>query len=119
MKYGNAGKGNPSYLSKSTCDEFIQLMAQKVHALIVDEVKFSCYFSLLVDSTPDLSHNDQLSAVFRYLKDEQPIERFLTILEMKGHTGQEMANQVLHHLCEVCRLNFSKCKGQSLSLIHI
>ena len=115
-KYGNSGKGNPSYLSKTTCEELIQLMAQKVHALIVDEVKSSRYFSLSVDSTPDLSHIDQLSVVLRYLNDGQPIERFLTFLEMKtmkSHTGEEMANQVLQYLREACSLDFSKCRGQS------
>ncbi|XP_038649470.1 LOW QUALITY PROTEIN: zinc finger MYM-type protein 1-like [Scyliorhinus canicula] len=113
-KYGNSGKGIlPSYLSKTTCEELIQLMAQKVHALIVDEVKSSGYFSLSVDSTPDLSHIDQLSVVLRYLKDGQPIERFLTFLEVKSHTGEEMANQVLQYLREACRLNFSKYRGHS------
>ena len=34
-------------------------MAQKVHELIVDKVKSSGYFSVSVDSTPDLSHIDQ------------------------------------------------------------
>ncbi len=48
-----------------------------------------------------------------YLKVGQPIERLLTFLEMKSHTGEEMANQVLQNLCEVCKLNFSKCSGQS------
>ena len=59
-------------------------MAQKVHTLIVDEVKSSGYFSLSVDSTPDRSHIDQLSDVLRYLKDGHPVERFLTFLEMKS-----------------------------------
>ena len=112
LKYGNSGKGNPFYLSKTTSEELIQLMAQKLHALIVDEVKSSGYFSLSVDSTPDL-HIDQLSVILRYLKDGQPIERFLTFLEMKSHTGEEMANQVLQYLREVCKLNFSKYRGQS------
>ncbi len=76
LKYGNSGKGNPSYLSKTTCEELLQLMAQKVHALIVDEVKSFGYFSLPVDSTADLSHIDQLSVVIRYLKDGQPINAF-------------------------------------------
>lgn len=53
-KYENVGKGNPSCTSKTTCEELIQIMAQKVHAFIVDEPKFSSYFSLLVHSTPDL-----------------------------------------------------------------
>jgi len=37
-KHGISGKGNPSYLSKTTCEELNQLMAQKVHLLIVDKV---------------------------------------------------------------------------------
>ncbi len=111
LKYENSGKGNPSYLSKTTCEELIQLIAQKVHALIVDEVKSSRYFSLSVDSTSDLSHIDQLSVVLRYLKDGQPTKRFLIFLEMKSHTGEEMANQVLQYLREVCKVNFSKCRG--------
>ncbi len=50
FKYGNSGKGNPSYLSKTASEDLIQLMAQKVHALIVDEVKSFGYFSVSVDS---------------------------------------------------------------------
>ena len=113
VKYGNRGKGNPSYLSKTICEELIEIMAKKVHAVIVDEIKFSGYFSLSVDSTPDLSHVDQLSVILRYLKDGQPTERFLTFLELRSHTGEEMANQVFQYLTEICQLNFSKCRGQS------
>ena len=32
---------------------------------------------------------------------------------MKSHTSEEMANHVLQFLREVCKLNFSKCWGQS------
>ena len=76
-------------------------MAQRVHALVVDEVKSSGYFCLSVD----LSHIHQLSVVLRYLKDELPIKCFLNILEMKSHTGEEIENQVLQYLCEVCKQN--------------
>ena len=40
-------------------------MAQKVHTLIVDEVKTSGYFTLSVDSTPELSHIYQLRKDFK------------------------------------------------------
>ena len=82
----------------TSCEE---LIAQKAHTLIVDKVKSSGYFSLSVDLTPDLSHIDQLSVVLKYSKDGQPIEHFLTF-QMKSHAGEEMANQVLQYLCEVC-----------------
>jgi len=55
-KYGNAGKGTILYLSKTICDEVIHLMSQKVRSATVSEVKDAGYFSLSVDSTPDLSH---------------------------------------------------------------
>ena len=59
LKYGTSGN------AKTTCEELIQQMSQKVHTLVVDEVKSSVYLSLSVDSTPDLSHVDQLIFVLR------------------------------------------------------
>ena len=92
MKYGNAGKGNPSYLSKITCEELIQIWHKRsVHSLLTKVITCS-YFGLSVDSTPDLSHIDELSDVLRYLKDGQRIERFLTFLELKSLNGEDMAN---------------------------
>ena len=38
---------------------------------------------------------------------------FLNLLGMKSHTGEEMANQVLQYLREICKLNFPKCRGKS------
>lgn len=96
-RYGNAGKGNPSYLSKTICEELIELMAKKVHSVIIDKINVSGYFSLSVDSTPDLLHVDQLSIVLRYLQDGQTVERFITFLELQNHTGEAMAQQVLKY----------------------
>ena len=81
-------------MSKTICEEIIQLMAQKVHSYILYEVISSFLFSITVDSTPDIAHIDQLSIVIRYVKDAQPIERFLTFLELQSHTGEKMATQV-------------------------
>lgn len=80
---------------------------------IIDKIKSSSYLGLSVNSTPDLSHINQLSVVLRYIKDRQPIECFFIFLELKGHTAEEMANQVLQYLSEICKLDFSKCRGQS------
>ncbi|XP_060119403.1 zinc finger and SCAN domain-containing protein 21-like, partial [Heteronotia binoei] len=106
--YGNAGKGNPSYLSKTIREELFELMAKKVHSVITDEINASGY-----DSMPDLSHADQLSMVLRYLQDGQPVERFITFLELRNHSGEAMAQQVLKYLCDDCKLDYAKCRGQS------
>ena len=69
-RYGNKGRGNTSYLSSTVCDEFIQLMAEKVLHAIVKEVKDGKYFSIIVDSTPDITHVDQLSLIISYPKEK-------------------------------------------------
>jgi hypothetical protein len=84
-KYGNAGKGIPSYLSANICEEFIALMGAKVLSVIVSELKKAKYYSISVDSTPDICHVDQLSFTVRYVKNHIPIERFLQFIPIHGH----------------------------------
>lgn len=80
-KFGNPGRGKTSYLSSTTCDEFIELLAKQILNEIINETKVSKYYSVIVDSTPDVSHVDQLSIVLRYVKPNgEPIERFVKFL---------------------------------------
>lgn len=60
-KYGNPGSGKTSYLSSVICDEVIELLASKVRGIIIDELKQAKYYSIIVDSTLDISQTDQLS----------------------------------------------------------
>ena len=114
-QHKNKGSGTPSYLSKTICDEMIIHMANRVRESILNELIKSKYFSLSVDSTPDLSHVDQLTVIVRYVSPENglPVERFLTFLELKDHTGEHMAAIVVAYLTKNCKIDFSKCRGQS------
>ena len=56
--YRNKGKGRPSYLSSTICEEFIEIMGSTVLSVIITELKEAKYFSLSVDSTTDLCHVD-------------------------------------------------------------
>ena len=114
-QYGNRGKGNTSYLSKTISEEMIKLMSSKVRASILEDIQEAGYFSISVDSTPDLSHVDQLTVIIRYVSpdDDVPVERFLTFLEIENHTGEYLANIVYEYLVNECGLDFSKCRGQS------
>lgn len=109
---GNPGKGNTSYLSSTICDEFINLMAKHVTNKIVNEIKQCKYFSIVVDSTPDISHVDQLSFVLRYVKDGTPVERFLRFLPKVGHKSENMEDAVLSFL-ENLGIDIKNCRGQS------
>ena len=66
-KYANMGRGNVHYLSSTICDEFITLMGDKIRNEIVREVNDAKFFSIIIDSTPDISHIDQLTVVIRYV----------------------------------------------------
>jgi len=95
-KFGNKGKGFTSYLSFNIFEQFITVMADQVLTVIVEEIQKAKYFSIIVDSTPDISHVDQLSFVVRYVKnDGTPIERFMCFLPNSGHKSEELTDEVL------------------------
>ena len=58
------------YLSWKCQNEFIELCAKKVKGVILEEIKESYYYGLIVDGTPDVSHTEQLTfitIIIRYL----------------------------------------------------
>lgn len=109
----NKGKGSVSYLSSTIADEFIAILAADVRALIVKAIRRSKYFFLIVDSTPDVSHIDQLTVCARYVDDAGlAIERFLGFLENTGHKAKEMKFKVLDFLKKT-EIIITDCRGQS------
>ncbi|XP_065642178.1 zinc finger MYM-type protein 1-like [Hydra vulgaris] len=112
-KFGNKGKGSTSYLSFNIYEQFISIMADNVIQQMVKEIKEAKYFSISIDSTPDISHVDQLSFIFRYVqKNGCPVERFLGFLPNSGHKSEELADAVFLVL-ESHRLDINNCRGQS------
>jgi len=48
------------YLGHEIQDELIKMMAAEVKKKIIDSIKTAKYFSIIMDTTPDISHNEQL-----------------------------------------------------------
>lgn len=111
-KYGNQGRGNVSYLSSTICDEFVVLIANKIRSEIVAQIKTAKYYSVSVDSTPDVSHCDQLTVILRYVTHDGPVERFIQFLPIDSHTGVDLANTLLT-LLEQLDIDIADCRGQS------
>uniref|UniRef100_H3AGF6 DUF4371 domain-containing protein n=1 Tax=Latimeria chalumnae TaxID=7897 RepID=H3AGF6_LATCH len=111
-KHGNMGHGHASYLSSTICEEFIALLGEKVFDHIVKELKEAKYFSVSVDSTPDISNLDQLMCVVRYVLPNGPVERFLTFLDFETHSGQDIAKSLLQFF-EKIGVSIADCQDQS------
>lgn len=111
-KFGNKGKGNVSYISHQVCDEFIMILESHLIEFFVKEIKTARYFSIIVDSTPDVSHSDQLCFILRYVKDGKSIERFLGFIKIEKHTAEYLENVVLEKVNKL-GLEIKNCRGQS------
>ena len=82
--------------------------------VIKQEIVKSRYFSISVDSTPDITRTDQLTTSFRHVNmtNYEPVERFLTFINIFSHTGQSLADTLLQYLTKQ-RIYFNYCRGQT------
>lgn len=98
-KFGNSGRRISAYLSVTVSKEFVQLMGLKVLHEVVRCAKIAKYFSISVDSTPDLTHVDYILC---YVSPDGCVEvRFLKFLPITSHTGVALFNSVLSVLQEL------------------
>lgn len=63
----NDEKYKIKYLSWQIQNEIIQLLSTEVFKIIINEVKTSKFYSLIVDSTQDITKIDQLSVTLMLL----------------------------------------------------
>ena len=111
--HANKGHSHTSYLSKDICEEFIGILADKVAHVIVEEVKKAIYFSISADSTPDITHEDQMTVILRYvLPDGKVVERFLKFIKIDSHKGNDLANELVTFLQDI-GIDVKNCRGQS------
>ena len=113
-RFGNPGKGNTSYLSSTVCNELINIIGDMMLQKIVDEVKESKYFGIIVDSTPDLTHMDQLTFILRYVDtaDLVPVERLLKFIPIYSHKGKSLSDVILDFLSRN-DVDIMNCRSQS------
>lgn len=103
------------YLSKDSQNEFIQTCGARVRQKVLEERKKSKYFSIIADSTPDVSHTEQTTLVLRYVLDCESefkvTERFLSFVDCNQKTGQDVANLIMSEL-EKNSIPLKDCRGQ-------
>ncbi|XP_033231606.1 zinc finger MYM-type protein 6-like [Belonocnema kinseyi] len=103
-----------SYLSKDIQNEFISLLGQEVKKNILNDIKEAKYFEIIFDSTPDISHVDQMSNVIRYVHIEgdqvEVKESFLGFFLIAGKTAVELPENILTQL-ESDNLDIKLCRA--------
>ena len=115
---GKTMQGQAHYLSWQSQNEFIEL-AKKVLSSILDERQQAIYYSLIVDSTPDVAHLEQNVLILRFLtKDDHSDmfeihERFIEFIMFHKKTGEEIGDMVLSRL-DHYKIPFSDCRGQGM-----
>ncbi|KAL4090905.1 hypothetical protein QTP88_025663 [Uroleucon formosanum] len=83
-----------TYLSMKSQNEFIELLAAETRKYIV-KVLTSDIFSVLADTTPDVTLKDQLSVFLRYVdQGGSPNERLFDVIEVTDKTGYGLAKSI-------------------------
>ncbi|XP_066950611.1 zinc finger MYM-type protein 1-like [Macrobrachium rosenbergii] len=114
---GKTMQGQAHYLSWQSQNEFIELCAKKVLSSILDERQQAIYYSIIVDSTPDVAHLEQNVLILRFLtKDDHSDmfeihERFIEFIMFHKKTGEDIGDMVLSRL-DHYKIPFSDCRGQ-------
>lgn len=110
------------YLSPMIHNELIGLLASKVKESLLDEIRNAAFFSILLDTAPDVSKREQLSICFRYVKflvdsEGKPIdiklkESFIEFRPLSNTTAIGFKDEVEIFLKEN-NIDFRLCRGQA------
>ena len=63
VQHAEQNPGSVSYLSPEIQNEFIHILASTVKSKLLRDIRKSKYYGILLDSTPDLGHREQLSQI--------------------------------------------------------
>lgn len=101
------------YTSSTIQNELLNLISSEVLLKIVSEIKNARYYSLIVDSTLDITKKEQLSLSFRYINSRgYPEERFIKFIEMPSGSAETYFNIIISELKSL-DISLQLCRGQA------
>lgn len=88
-------------------------MVNEIQRNMINKLKTSKYYSIIVDSASDISHIDQLSFYLWYIMPiGTPVERFLITLENSVHKSEELY-EAIDATIKKYNINFSNMRDQA------
>lgn len=110
------------YLHHDIQNELIQLISEQVKKTILNDVTEASFYSIILDTTPDITRVDKLSVVFRYVKilidesgkptDLKVNESFMGFVSVRNHTASGLKDFILDFF-QKNNINLGKCRGQA------
>ena len=107
-----------TYLSKDIQNEVINIIGKAVLEEIIKRVKTAKYYAIILDCTPDISHQEQMTMIIRYVADGgQPnvplgiYEHFIKFIVVETSTGKNLCETLLNEL-ELLGLDVLDLRGQ-------
>ena len=93
-------------------NEMLEIMSHAVLRNILDDIRSSPFFAVMVDETTDKSNNEQLTMVLRWVTEDFVVsEEFLGLYGLSRTDAQSIANVIQDAFLRF-QLSFSKLRGQ-------
>ncbi|KAJ8893955.1 hypothetical protein PR048_006556 [Dryococelus australis] len=105
------------HLAKYSQNEFISLCGEKLLKIILNQREEAIFYGLIVDATPDVSHQEQNVVILRYifLNKETNLfeicERFIEFKNFSRKTGEAITDEILPTL-ETLQVPLADCRAQ-------
>lgn len=101
-----------TFLSKNTLQNIITIISLLISNQIASEIKKSNMFSVLIDTTQDITVTDQCSIVIRYVLHDGIHEKLIAVKSCHDSTGKGMSELLMHTLQKL-DINIENCIGNS------
>ena len=90
---------NLNYLSKQTMGEMVASIGLALEADMLEEIRSSRYFSIIIDEATDISVTKSLGLCIQYLDNEANIRvRAVKVIELKHGTAEAITDAVFNYL---------------------
>ncbi|XP_052299044.1 uncharacterized protein LOC127902959 [Citrus sinensis] len=109
------GEIHNHYLGHNIQNELILILAHEIKKSIVNKIKEAKYFSVILDCTPNASHQEQMSLILRCIDISTNLvnveEYFLGFLKVDDTTGKGLFSELVDVL-KTLELDINDVRGQ-------
>lgn len=89
------GGGQVTFLSKTTINYILEIIAKNIKFTISNEVKDAVIYSVQLDTTQDISVTDQCSIILRYVNGTSVFERLVGMVRCSSSKGSNFVELLL------------------------